>query len=43
VAVHSALAGGGRVLGHAALGAALGHPGPTLLELRLGILPPWEL
>ena len=26
-----------------ALRAALGHAGPTLLELRMGVLPPWEL
>ena len=26
-----------------ALAAALGQAGPTLLELRMGVLPPWEL
>jgi thiamine pyrophosphate-dependent acetolactate synthase large subunit-like protein len=26
-----------------ALGQALGHPGPTVLELPIGVLPPWEI
>ena len=26
-----------------ALTAALGQAGPTLLELRMGVLPPWEI
>ena len=26
-----------------ALAAALGQAGPTLLELRMGVLPPWEI
>ena len=28
---------------HAALTDALRHPGPTVLELPIGVLPPWEI
>jgi thiamine pyrophosphate-dependent acetolactate synthase large subunit-like protein len=44
---HAFRAGGRRVQGLDDLGPALkqalGHPGPTVLELPMGILPPWEI